>query len=155
MWKIYENDTEMPSLAETKSIKIRYWNIMDDSLLKVNSVIYIKMTQKNQQPTKKNRWVTFPNKIPSTPSISSFFWRDPPAFPIYIRRKHQWSVPPPSGCHSAEHIQLSDLKTSYLGKVKDLFIKFWWFTQVYSIKKNTTHTQIHYRIYRGLHPNGW
>ena len=41
----------MPSLAETKSIKIRYWNIMDDSLWKINSVIYIKMTKKinNQQ----------------------------------------------------------------------------------------------------------
>lgn len=37
---------------------------------------------------------------------------------------------PPSGCHSAEHIQLSDLKTRYLGKVKDLLINFWLFTQV-------------------------
>ena len=97
---------------------------------------------KKKSTTKKNRWVTLPNKIPSTPSISSFFWSDPPAFPVYGTFPHLVAVT----ALSTSNCQICKT-TNCLGKVKDLLINFLViYTDDFSIKKNTTHTQIHYRI---------
>ena len=126
---------------ETNSIKIRYWNIMDDSLLKVNSVIYIKMTQKNQQPKKKQ--VGHVTKQNTTYlSISSFFWRDPPAFPIYGENTNG----------TFPHlVAVTALSTSNCQIWKQDIWERWKicssiFGDLHRWWKNISHTSIHYRI---------